>query len=311
MRARSLGNWKSVALVIAGVVVLLGAPIVWAGPLDQPPPPPPPPPPPSPPPAEGGGNGSGTGFLAELDGYVWENGDSHKPVSGVVVRFATGGLNIDVTTDARGHFQFFNLGPDVGTLDLADSKWQSGTGGVVLQPPLGRRLKANLAALPKGKALGSQVTLISSPSSSRAVAGETVTFNLKVTNGTPNVISGLMLGDQLPDGMTVLNVATSRGDVVSRSANAVTVDLNALAAGDSATVTIVAQVAQDAKTSVAANRATVFYGEGAAVGSGGQVGVLSGPQALPVTGIGLPIVAVAVLAIILVLARRLRVKPTA
>ena len=304
MRARSL-YLLVVALLVVAIALLLGAPGALAGSLDQPPPPPPPPPPGT----DTGGNG--TGFLAELEGYVWENGDPQKPVNGVVVRFTSDGISVDVTTDPRGHFQFFNLGPDVGTLDLADSKWQSGTGGIILQPPPGRKLKANLAALPKGKALPSLVTLASSASSSRAVAGETVTFNLKVTNGTQAAISGLTLGDQLPDGMTVLGVTTSRGDVVGRSANAVTVDLNTLAPGDSATVTIVAQVAQNAKTSVSANRATVFYSEGPAVSASGKVGVLGGPQALPVTGIGLPILAVVVLAAILVLARKLRVKPTA
>ena len=302
MRARSL-YLLVVALLVVAIALLLGAPGALAGSLDQPPPPPPPP--------GTDTGGDGTGFLAELEGYVWENGDPQKPVNGVVVRFTSDGISVDVTTDPRGHFQFFNLGPDVGTLDLADSKWQSGTGGIILQPPPGRKLKANLAALPKGKALPSLVTLASSASSSRAVAGETVTFNLKVTNGTQAAISGLTLGDQLPDGMTVLGVTTSRGDVVGRSANAVTVDLNALAPGDSATVTIVARAEQNAKTSVSANRATVFYSEGPAVSSSGKVGVLSGPQALPVTGIGLPILAVVVLAAILVLARKLRVKPTA
>jgi uncharacterized repeat protein (TIGR01451 family) len=305
MHARSPSMLWVVVFVIAVMALSLGVSVVLAGPLDQPPPPPPPPPPGT----DTGGNG--TGFLAELEGYVWENGDPQKPVNGVVVRFTSDGISVDATTDPRGHFQFFNLGPDVGTLDLADSKWQSGTGGVILQPPPGRKLKANLAALPKGKALPSLVSLVSSTSSSRAVAGETITFSLKVANGTQAAISGLTLGDQLPDGMTVLGVTTSRGDVVGRSANAVTVDLNTLAPGDSATVTIVAQVAQDAKTSVSANRATVFYSEGPAASSSGKVGVLSGPQALPVTGIGLPILAVVVLAAILVLARKLRVKPTA
>lgn len=308
MHARSLANLLVVALVIAGIAVLFGAFSARAEPLDQLPPPPPPPPPPVSP---GGGNGSGTGFLAQLEGYVWENGDPQKPLTGVVVRFSSGGLNTDVTTDQRGYFKFVNLGADVGTLDLADSKWQSGTGGVILQPPPGRKLRANLAALPKGKALPSLVTLTTSASSSRAVAGETVTLDLKVTNGTQNPISGLMLGDQLPEGMTVASVTTSRGDVVGNSANAVTVDLNVLGPGDSATVTLAAEVAQDVKTSVSANRATVFYSEGPAVSTSGKVGVLGGPLALPVTGVGLPIVAVAVLAAVLFLARKLRAKPTA
>ena len=296
-----------VVTICVGIALSLGAPAALAQPFDQPPPPPPPPPPPSPP-AESGGNG-GTGFLAELEGFVWEGGDPQKPLTGVVVRFTSDGVSVDVTTDRRGHFKFVNLGPDVGTLDLADGQWQSGTGGVILQPPSGRKLQANLAALPKGKSLSSKVTLTASVSPSRAVAGETVTFSFKVVNGTENPITGLTLGDQLPDGMTVAGVTTSRGDVVGRSSNAVTVDLNALAPGDSATVTIVALVAQNAKPSVSANRATLFYSEGPAVVTRGSVGLFSGPQALPVTGIGLPIVAVVVLAIVLLLARRMRARP--
>jgi len=297
MRRGSHPNHWVVA-VLTGIALLLGASAALASPFDQPPPPPP-----------GAGGNGGTGFLAELDGFVWENGDTQKPLSGVVVRYTSDGISIDVTTDRRGHFTFANLGPDVGTLDLVDSQWQSGTGGIVLQPPPGRRLQVNLAALPKGKALASKVTLTTSSSSSRTQAGETITFNLKVVNGTQDPVSGLTLGDQLPDGMTVLGVTTSRGDVVGRSANTVTVDLNTLASADSATVTIVAQVAQNVKTSAAANRATVFYSEGPAVSTRGSGGALVSPQALPVTGIGLPIVAVLVLTAILLLARGLRAKP--
>jgi len=311
---RSLASLLRFAVVFTGVALLIGASVTLAAPtsapLDQGPPPPPPsdtPPAPPPPGATStpspGGGGEGTGFLAELEGFVWQNGDPAAPLGDVVVRYVSDGVTADVTTDAKGHFKFVNIGPDLGTLDLADAQWQSGMGGVVLQPPVGIKLRVNLAALPKGKALASKVTL----ASNAAASGQTVTFTLKVLNGTQGVVSGLTLGDQLPDGMTLASVTTSRGDVVGQSPGAVTVDLNSLAAGDSASVTVVALMNQ-AGANKAANRATLFYREGPAL-STQTVAAVSGPTTLPVTGIGLPILLVVALAVILLLARRLRTNP--
>ena len=309
---RSLASLLRFTLVFIGVALLIGASVALAAPTSelpyQPPPPPsdtpsaPPPPGPTSTPAPGGGR-EGTGFLAELEGFVWKNGDPAAPLGGVVVRYVSDGVTADATTDANGHFKFVNIGPDLGTLDLAEAQWQSGMGGVVLQPPLGFKLRANLAAMPKGKALTSKVTLTSNAVSS----GQMVTFTLKVLNGTQGVVSGLTLGNQLPDGMTLASVTTSRGDVVGHSPSAVTVDLNSLAAGDSASVTVVALMNQ-AGANKAANRATLFYREGPAI-STQTVAAVSGPATLPVTGIGLPIVLVLVLAVILLLARRLRIRP--
>ena len=308
---RSLSSLLRFTMIFIGIALLIGASAVLASPasepLDQGPPPPPPPSdtPPAPPPpgptstpAPDSG-GEGTGFLAELDGFVWQNGDPAAPLGGVVVRYVSDGVAVDVTTDPQGHFRFVNVGPDLGTLDLADAQWQSGMGGVIVQPPVGYRLRVNLAAMPKGKVLTSKVTLTSNAVSS----GQTVAFTLKVLNGTQGVVSGLTLGDQLPDGMTLASVTTSRGDVVGRSPSAVTVDLNSLSAGDSATVTVVALT--QAGVNKAANRATLFYREGPAI-STQTVAAASGPATLPVTGIGLPILLVIVLAVILLLARRLR-----
>jgi uncharacterized repeat protein (TIGR01451 family) len=308
---RPLASLLRFMALFIGVVLLIGASAALAAPTSelplQPPPPsdtPPVPPPPGPTstPAPGGG-GEGTGFLAELDGFVWQNGDPAAPLGGMVVRYVSDGVTTDVTTDAKGHFKFLNIGPDLGTLDLAEAQWQSGMGVVVVQPPLGYKLRVNLAAMPKGKALTSKVTLASSAVSS----GQMVTFTLKVLNGTQGVVSGLTLGEQLPDGMTLASVMTSRGDVVGHSPSAVTVDLNALSAGDSATVTVVALMNQ-AGANKAANRATLFYREGPAI-STQTVAAASGPTTLPVTGIGLPILLIAALAVILLLARRLRTKP--
>jgi uncharacterized repeat protein (TIGR01451 family) len=310
---QSLASLLRFMVIVICIMLLIGASAALAAPTSelpyQPPPPPsdtpsvpPPPPGPTSTPAPGGG-GEGTGFLAELDGFVWQNGDPAAPLGGVVVRYLSDGVAVDVTTDPQGHFRFVNIGPDLGTLDLADAQWQSGMGGVIVQPPVGYKLRVNLAAMPKGKSLASKVTLTSHSISS----GQTVTFTLKVVNGTQGVVSGLTLGNQLPDGMSLGNVATSRGDVVGHSPSAVTVDLNSLAAGDSATVTVVALMTQ-AGANKAANRATLFYREGPAISTQTAMAA-SGPATLPVTGIGLPILLVIVLAVILLLARRLRANP--
>lgn len=245
-----------------------------------------------------------------LEGYVWEEGDTFRPLANVKVRYTSDGVNVDTYTDSQGYFRFVNVGPDNGVLELDDPKWQSGTGGVVIMPPLGQTVRVNLAALPKGKTAASQVTLSARASAASAAAGQTVTFTLKVTNGTKGVISGLMLGDQIPDGMAVSGVATSRGDVLAGGPGIVMVDLNALAAGDSATVTIVALVNKDMASS-GVNRATLLYREGPAISAQMTIGLTSEPATLPVTGIGVPIVTVVALVAILLVARRLRMKPAA
>jgi uncharacterized repeat protein (TIGR01451 family) len=313
MKTRSHFNLGLVGLLVGGLL-LLGAASALAAPFAQPLPPtetPPLPPtvPSGPTATPAPSSGGGTGFLAVLEGHVWENGDTFNPLAGAKVRYTSDGVSVDETTDKNGYFRFVNVGPDPGTLDLADDNWQSGTGGVIVKPPLGLTLVANLAALPKGRSAASKVTLASNVSAASASAGQIVTFTLKVTNGTAGVISGLTLGDQLPDGATVAGVATSRGDVVGRGPSVVSVDLGALAAGDSATVNIVALVNKTTATMQTANRATLFYREGPAVSTQTGMTVAGGPATLPVTGIGLPVVAVAALVVVLILARRLRVKP--
>jgi uncharacterized repeat protein (TIGR01451 family) len=307
MRNRLIANLGGIVIVMAvTMVVALGASATFAAP-----------------PAEtvhylptlpaatpaAAGGGGGTGFLAVLEGTVWEEGDTFRPLAGAKVRYTSDGVSVDVTTDKNGTFKFVNVGADPGVLDLADGNWQSGTGGVLVKPPLGQTVRINLAALTKGKSVASKVTLASSASAASASAGQMVTFTLKVTNGTSSVASGLTLGDQLPDGVTVAGVTTSRGDVIGRGPSLVTVDLGALAAGDSATVNVVATVNKTVAAMQTANRATLFYREGPSISTQAGMTVAGGPATLPVTGSGLPIVAVVTLVVILLVARTLRVKP--
>jgi uncharacterized repeat protein (TIGR01451 family) len=246
-----------------------------------------------------------------LEGYVWEEGDTFRPLSGVTVRYTSDGVNYDMATDKKGYFRFLNIGPDDGVLELNDAKYQSGTGGVVIKPILGQTLRVNLAALPKGKVAASKVALSASASSANTAAGQTVTFTLKVTNGTQGIIAGLMLGDQLPDGLMVSGVTTSRGDVLAHGPGVVAVDLNTLAAGDSATVNIITLAKKDAASGPGVNRATLLYREGPAISAQTSVSLAAGPSTLPVTGVGIPVAVIVVLAAILLVARRLRMRTAA
>jgi len=333
LRTPQVRPWALALSLMVGALLLLGVTAVLASPplepLNQLPTPPPlesstpipptlPPVPTIPPlptippgPTETpapAGLGGGTGFLAILEGHVWEDGDTARPLADVKVRYTSDGVNADVTTDKRGYFKFLNVGPDDGVLDLNDARYQSGTGGVVIKPLLGQTVLVNLAALPKGKSVDSKVTLSSNASTANAAAGQTVTITLKVTNGTQWVVSGLMLGDQLPDGLAVAGVTTSRGDVLAKGPSVVAVDLNALAAGDSATVHIIALVKKDGASGLAANRATLLYREGPAVSAQATLNLAGGPNTLPVTGVGVPVVALLALIAILVVARRMRTR---
>ena len=308
--------FKFIVLGILLAVLSFGVSAVLAVPLmdshHQPPPPPPTSTPPLPPtpadvpaPAPSSGNG-GTGFLAILEGFVWEDGDPNRPAPDFKVRYTSDGVSLDATTNNQGFFRFRNVGPDGGVLETADDRFQSGTGGVVVKPPLGLTIRVNLAALPKGKLLTSPVKLEASVSPAGAAAGQTATFTFKVKNGTQGVVSGLMLAWQLPDGLAVSGVKTSRGDVLSSGPHMIAVDLNTLAGGDSATVEVVALAKDKAVSQQDVNRATLLYREGPAISAQTAGGSAGGPATLPITGLGVPVVAILALVSGLILARRLR-----
>src|ERR1043166_4168337 len=70
------------------------------------------------------------------------------------------------------------------------------------------------------------------------LAGRTVTYTLGVTNLGPNLATGIILVDPLPDGMSFLSAVPSQGSC-SSLAGTVTCGLGSLASGSSASVTIV------------------------------------------------------------------------
>ena len=84
------------------------------------------------------------------------------------------------------------------------------------------------------------------------VAGETLTYSLRITNAGPAPASNVQVVDALPDAVTLVSVTASQG----LCNNGITCDLGDLAVGAAAVVTIVVTVDSDA-TVTFANQAQV------------------------------------------------------
>lgn len=76
-------------------------------------------------------------------------------------------------------------------------------------------------------------------------AGDLLTYTLTATNSGPSVATNVVVTDNLPVGVTYQSGAASQGSV-SHLAGVVTADIGTLAAGETATVTIVVHVAGNA-----------------------------------------------------------------
>ena len=90
------------------------------------------------------------------------------------------------------------------------------------------------------------------------VAGTTTDFTLVVENRGPSTSENVVVTDQLPSGMTLVNTTAPVGATCAAStATAVSCDLGDLAAGTTVTVTVTVLVADDAPGGRVDNRASV------------------------------------------------------
>ncbi|ACU36421.1 conserved repeat domain protein [Actinosynnema mirum DSM 43827] len=87
------------------------------------------------------------------------------------------------------------------------------------------------------------------------VAGSRATYTTTITNAGPSDARGVQLGSQFPAPLTVISASTSLGSC-STADGGVDCSIDQLAAGSTATVTVVVQVAPDA-TGVASTNATL------------------------------------------------------
>ncbi len=84
------------------------------------------------------------------------------------------------------------------------------------------------------------VTIDASPS--QVTPGQSLTYRVTVTNKSLVDAHGVMLQDSLPGGLSVLSVTAGPGVSVTRAGRSITADLGTLAAGSTATVTVVGTV---------------------------------------------------------------------
>jgi len=87
----------------------------------------------------------------------------------------------------------------------------------------------------------SDLVVIKSDDPDPVVAGETLTYTLEVTNQGPSPVTGVVVTDTLPAGVSFTNLTTTQGSG-SHEAGTVTVQLGSLDSGGSATITITVAV---------------------------------------------------------------------
>ncbi|MEM1335740.1 MAG: DUF11 domain-containing protein, partial [Actinomycetota bacterium] len=142
-----------------------------------------------------------------------------------------------------------------GTLAASETSRFDNTANVTTSTPQGQGLLPGAA--PDTAAASSPVTpsadvrLAKTATPDPVVAGEDVTYTITATNDGPSDARGVVVSDTLPSGLTLVDVFSSQG-----ACDAVPCTLNTIAAGSSASVTIVATVDAD-RLDVDPNNASV------------------------------------------------------
>ncbi len=93
------------------------------------------------------------------------------------------------------------------------------------------------SAVVTGQPLLADLSIVKSDSPDPVVAGQTLTYTLLVSNAGPSDAASVTVTDTLPAGMTLVAVSSSQGGCVALPCN-----LGTLAAGSTATVTVVVRV---------------------------------------------------------------------
>ncbi len=103
------------------------------------------------------------------------------------------------------------------------------------------------------------VAVVAAPSP--AITGTTVTLTLTVTNAGPTAATGVTVTDQIPAGLSLVSCAATGGGVCGGTSTAPAVTFASIPAGQSAVVTLTAQLACDLTDgAVLTNTATVSGG---------------------------------------------------
>jgi uncharacterized repeat protein (TIGR01451 family) len=225
-----------------------------------------------------------------------------EAVGNVVVVFTTGDVSVEVMTDENGEYAF-DLGTANGVLNVVPSQ-QSGlkplTPDVAVRSIVGVEIVVNLGVSPNGRGAPPLLPTVT-VSADRVGVGENITVTVMVKNTLPYAISGAMVTDQLPDSLVPVGIRASTGNPYF-SANLAVVELGRLDAGSGALVEIVAQVTSNrAVASVLQGKVSFFFREDlAAQAQALRSSTSTTPTVLPVTGMALPLLALAVLAVVVI-----------
>jgi uncharacterized repeat protein (TIGR01451 family) len=243
---------------------------------------------PPPPPDPSGGEAEGeeavpAGNCAGLSGTVVNWGFQNEP--GVTLRLGDGGWETTQVTSDDGSYQFGSLGQGVAFLSIDLPSKQAETlrpmaDNVAIRLRCENDVIANLGLYSSPSRPNPPAVLTMGVSQATVRPGDTVTFYLTLENGMPHAISHVFVTDFTPDGLTVVDVKTTRGAVEVLNERMVTVNTGDLPQGAQETIQIVAQADPDLSPGARlTNTATLLYAESAAdqawatLTVGGGVGV--------------------------------------
>lgn len=249
-------------------------------------------------------------FLPSLHGTVINWGFRNEPY--IPVRVSGDDWHLDTAGDAAGRYMFERLGNDVVLLNVLPSEGSNLTPlttDVAVRPIAGNETVVNLGLYEGAEPLPLPATHTMEASPAQAQPGDRVTFTVYVKNNLDIRLTHAQLTDRLPSGLGFVSAESDHGSV-DYADNLVVASLGDLEPGDEATVTIVALVEPDGGESWALiNRSSLLYRESIATQAVVTVTVSAGQVSeLPVTGLGLPLAALGLGALMMVV-RRLRTHP--
>jgi uncharacterized repeat protein (TIGR01451 family) len=223
-----------------------------------------------------------------LHGTILDWGKGNMP-AGVKVVLSGDGWQIPVETDASGEYVFQDIGNEVGFLHafVPDDRGDLAVlaSDLPVRIDVNKELIVNLALYPRDTIPDPLIGLEVVPSFSEAERDENVSYAVTVANHWEGGINQVIVADFLPEGLTYLTASASQGSVVF-DRGLVWADLGPMAAGASATVTIIAKVngGVDAGT-ILVNRVSAYHSDNAAVQGEASVTVVEHTNGvLPVTG---------------------------
>jgi hypothetical protein len=237
-----------------------------------------------------------------LKGRVY-NVKTGEAVGSTTVVFVTGGVSVEVVSNESGEYAFEHLGTANGVLNVVPpggSGLRPVTRDVAVRPRVGVETIVNLGVSPNGN--GAPPLIPSVQLTPGFVgAGEFMTVTVMVKNTLPHAISDAVITNWLPDRVVPIRIHASTGNPYF-SENLAIAELGTLEPGSGALVEIVAQAnGGGSATSALQGQASFFYREsaaGQAKALGGTIGEV--PTVLPVTGVGMPVIGLALIVVVLI-----------